>query len=228
MAGPTTEHELDGDDAAGPGEVHPGTAGTHLSALPVSPTTRGLLLVVGGVLGFSAAFTLTVDRFKLAVDPDFVPGCDVNPFISCGKVMATAEAEVFGFPNPLIGIAAFAVSVLLGVLVLARTPLPRFVERGYLLGIALGAVFVGWLVGQALYDIHALCPWCMVVWAVVIPTFWTHLADALDRGLLPVPAALRPLARTVVDYRVLLVLLTYAAVLAMVVQAFWAAWLTLL
>lgn len=223
MAGPTTEPELDGDELDGD---DPG--GTHLSALPVSPTTRGLLLVVGGLAGLYAAFTLTVDKFKLAADPDFVPGCDVNPFISCGKVMGTAEAEVFGFPNSLIGIAAFAVSVLVGVLVLTRTPLPRLVERGYLLGITLGAVFVGWLVSQALYDIHALCPWCMVVWAVVVPTFWTHVADALDRGLLPVPAALRPLARTVVDFRGLLIVLTYAALVAMVLQAFWSAWLTLL
>lgn len=223
MAGTTAEHELDGDD---PDDLLDGP-GQHLSALPVSSTTRGLLLVVGGVLGFYAAFALTVDKIKLAANADFVPGCDVNAFISCGQVMGTPEAEVFGFPNSIIGIAAFAVSTLLGVLVLARTPLPRFVERGYLLGITAGAVFVGWLVSQALYDIHVLCPWCMVVWAVVIPTFWTHVADGLDRGLIPVPPALRPVARTVVDFRVLLVLLTYAAVAAMVLQAFWSAFMTL-
>lgn len=225
MAGTTAEHELDGDE---PDDLLDGSGDGHLSALPVSSTARGLLLVVGGVLGFYAAFALTLDKFKLAADPTFVPGCDVNAFISCGQVMGTPEAAVFGFPNSLIGVAAFAVSTLLGVLVLARTPLPRFVERGYLLGITAGAVFVGWLISQALYDIHVLCPWCMVVWAVVVPTFWTHLADALDRGLLPVPAALRPVARTVVDYRVLLIVLTYGAVVAMVVQAFWTAWLSLL
>ena len=200
----------------------------HLSALPVSPRTRGLLLVLGGVLGFVAAFTLTVERIRLLQDPAYVPSCSFNPVLSCGSVMQTHQAAVFGFPNPLLGIAAFAVSVTLGVLVLSRTALPRWVERGYLLGITLGAVFVGWLVVQSLYSIHALCPYCMVVWAVVIPTFWTHLADGLDRGLVPVPAALRGAARTVVDYRGLLVVLSYAAVLAMVATKFWSYWSTLL
>src|SRR3712207_6860130 len=46
-------------------------------------------------------------------------------------------------------------------------------------GITLGVVFVGWLITQSLYSIHALCPYCVVVWAVVIPTFWTSLADGL-------------------------------------------------
>ena len=200
----------------------------HLSALPVSPRTRGLLLVLGGVLGFVAAFTLTVERIRLLQDPAYVPSCSFNPVLSCGSVMQTEQAAVFGYPNPLLGIAAFAVSVTLGVLVLSRTALPRWVERGYLLGITLGMVFVGWLVVQSLYSIHALCPYCVVVWAVVIPTFWTHLADGLDRGLVPVPAALRGAARTVVDYRGLLVVLSYAAVLAMVATKFWSYWSTLL
>jgi len=67
----------------------------------------------------------------------------------------------------------------------------------------------------------------MVVWTVVIPTFWTHLADGLDRGLVPVPRALRGIARTVVDFRGLLIVLTYAAVVAMVLTKFWSYWSTL-
>jgi hypothetical protein len=101
------------------------------------------------------------------------------------------------------------------------------VERGYLLGITLGTVFVGWLISQSLYSIHALCPYCMVVWAVVIPTFWITVADGLDRGLVPVPAGLRGAARTVVDFRGLLIVLTYAAVVAMVLTKFWSYWSSL-
>ena len=200
----------------------------HLSALPVPPRRRGLLLVVGGVLGFVAAFTLTVERIQLLLDPSYVPSCSINPVLSCGSVMVTEQARVFGFPNPLIGIAAFAVSLTLGLLLVSGTRLPRWVERGYLLGITLGMVFVGWLVAQSLYSIHALCPYCMVVWAVVVPTFWTSLAYALDRGLLPVPRVLRGPARAVVEYRLLLVVLTFAAVVAMAGVQFWSYWSTLL
>jgi len=200
----------------------------HLSALPVRSGTRGLLLVLGGILGFVAAFTLTIERIKLAENPDYVPSCSFNPILSCGNVMQTDQAAVFGFPNPLIGIAAFAVSLFLGVLVLSKVALPRWIERGYLVGITLGMVFIGWLISQSLYSIHALCPYCMVVWTVVIPTFWTHVADGLDRGLIPVPTALRGAARTVVDYRALLIVLTYAAVVVMVLTKFWFYWSSLI
>ncbi|WP_369053695.1 vitamin K epoxide reductase family protein [Kineococcus terrestris] len=200
----------------------------HLSALPVTPRARGLLMTVSGLVGLVAAFTLTVERIRLALDPSYVPSCSFNPVLSCGSVMVTEQARVFGFPNPLIGIAAFTVTTTLGVLLLSRVALPRWVERGHLLGVSLGAVFVAWLISQSLWSIRALCPYCVVVWAVVVPLFWTSLADALDRSLLPVPAALRPLARAVVDYRLLLVLLTYLAVAAAVGQAFWAYWSSLL
>lgn len=226
MAGTTDRVEQfeDGEDFEDFEDVPAG----RLSAMPVSSRTRGLLLVLGGILGFVAAFTLTVERIKLAENPDYVPSCSFNPILSCGNVMQTDQAAVFGFPNPLMGIAAFAISLTLGVLVLSRTVLPRWVERGYLLGITLGMVFIGWLISQSLYSIHALCPYCMVVWAVVIPTFWTHVADGLDRGLVPVPAALRGVARTVVDYRALLIVLSYVAVVAMVGTKFWSYWSTLL
>ncbi|MFB9375502.1 vitamin K epoxide reductase family protein [Kineococcus gynurae] len=204
----------------------PGTEG--LSALPVSQRARAWLLSVGGLVGFVAAFVLTVERFKLAENPSYVPSCSINPVLSCGSVMATPQAALFGFPNPLIGIAAFAVSTTLGVLLLAGVRLPRSVELGHLVGITLGTVFIGWLITQSLYEIGALCPYCMVVWAVMIATFWTALADALDRRVLPVPETLAPVARAVVEFRVLLTVLSYVAVVAMIGVRFWSYWSGLL
>jgi len=215
------------DDALDEGFDDRPAAG-HLSALPVSTRARGLLLTIGGLVGFVSAFTLTVERFKLAEDPGYVPSCSINPVLSCGSVMKTAQAAVFGFPNPLMGIAAFSVMTLLGLLVLSGTPLPRWIERGFQLGITLGAVFVGWLVSQSVYSIHALCPYCMVVWTVVVATFWTTTADSLDRGLLPVPGPLRAAARTLVEFRVLAAVLTCALIVALVGVEFWGYWSTLL
>lgn len=205
----------------------PRAAEGHLSADPVPPRRLGLLLAVGGVIGFLAAFTLTVERFKLAADPAYKPSCDINPFISCGSVMSQPQAALFGFPNPLLGIAAFAVATTLGVLLLSGTPLPRWVRAGWQVGITLGFIFISWLVMQSLYSIQALCPWCMVVWAVVIPLFWVTTADSLDRGVVPVPAGARRAVATLVEYRLVLVVLTYLAVVVMVAQAFWSKWLAL-
>ncbi|MFD3680550.1 vitamin K epoxide reductase family protein [Streptomyces sp. NPDC058613] len=55
-------------------------------------------------------------------------------------------------------------------------------------------LLVGGLIGTCLYVIGALCPWCMAVWAVMIPLFWyvtRHLAQpgsmlrAVPHGLVP-------------------------------------------
>ena len=83
--------------------------------------------------------------------------------------MITPQASVFGFPNSLIGIVAFTVVLVTGVLAIAKVDLPRWYWVGLAIGTLLGTVFVHWLAWQSLYSIGALCPYCMVVWAVTIP-----------------------------------------------------------
>ncbi|PPK98722.1 putative membrane protein [Kineococcus xinjiangensis] len=200
----------------------------HLSDLPVPPRRLGLLLALAGALGLAAALVLSVERYRLLLDPAHVPSCSLNPVLACGAVMTQPQAAVLGFPNPFLGLMAFPVPLTLGVLLLAGTPLPRWVRLGFWVGTAAATAFTAWLVVQSVFVIRALCPYCMLVWAVMVPLFWISTADALDRGVLPVPAALRPLARTLVDYRLLLVALTCAALLGVVGVEFWSYWRTLL
>ncbi|WP_442816071.1 vitamin K epoxide reductase family protein [Streptosporangium sp. NBC_01810] len=75
--------------------------------------------MAGGALGLSAAFTLSVEKIALLKDPAYVPTCSINPILSCGSVMITPQAEVFGFPNPLLGIAGFAIVTTTGAGLLA-------------------------------------------------------------------------------------------------------------
>ena len=59
--------------------------------------TLGWLLLVGGLLGLAAAFVLAVEKYALLADPAYVPTCSLNPVLSCGSVMSSLQAEVFGF-----------------------------------------------------------------------------------------------------------------------------------
>jgi uncharacterized membrane protein len=139
---------------AGPGSVRPASA---------------WWVLIAGVAGLVAASTLTIEKIKILQDPSYVPSCSINPVLSCGSVMATWQAEVFGFPNPLIGMVAFTVVIVTGVLATANVALPRWYWAGLAVGTLLGVGFVHWLIFQSLYRIGALCPYCMVVWAVTIP-----------------------------------------------------------
>lgn len=146
--------------------------------------TTAVIMVVGGALGLIAAFELTLEKVRVLADPNYVPGCDLNPVLSCGSVIITPQAEVFGFPNPVMGLIGFSVVVTLGVLLLARVTLPRWIWVGLNIGALAGFGFVQWLVWQSLYSIGALCPWCMVVWTVTAPIFVWVTASNLAAGRL--------------------------------------------
>lgn len=154
----------------------------------------GWILTVTGLGGALAAFVLMVEKVALLKDPSYTPSCSINPILSCGSIMTTAQAEVFGFPNPLIGVAAFPVVAATGVAVLAGARLPRWWWLSLQAGALFGIVFVHWLVVQSLYRIGALCPYCMVVWVLMIVLFCYLTLHNADRGHLPVPGRIvRPL-----------------------------------
>ena len=184
----------------------------------------GWLLTVGGAIGFVAAFVLMVEKIQILIDPSYVPSCSINPVLSCGSIMVTDQASAFGFPNPLIGVAGFPIVIATGVLVLARVALPRWWWAGLQAGAGLALVFMGWLAFQSLYRIGALCPYCMVVWAVVIAIFWALLASNVDRGVIGRGGAV---SQAVSDYAVLFATLTYLVVIVAIGLRFSDYWLSL-
>ncbi|QSB14715.1 vitamin K epoxide reductase family protein [Natronosporangium hydrolyticum] len=188
----------------------------------------GWVLTLGGLIGLVAAGALTVEKMALLADPAYQPTCSINPVLSCGSVMMTPQAEVFGFANPLIGVAGFPVVVTLGVAVLAGLRLPRWIWLGLQAGVTFGVVFVHWLIYQSLYPIGALCPYCMVVWVAMIAVFWYVTLYNLRQRNLPVPAALAGVADTLVRNHSFLLLLWYLAIGALIGVEFWDYWRTLL
>ena len=183
------------------------------------------LLVVGGLVGFVAAFVLLVEKLRLLEDPTYIPSCSLNPVLSCGTIMKTGEAEVLGFPNPMMGIPAFAVVITTGVALLAGARLSRWYWLGLQAGCTAGIGFVGWLVFQSLYDIGALCPYCMVVWAVTIPLTYYVTLHNVQSGVLRAPDAV---VRVMTDYQVLLVALVYLTIVGLALERFWYYWRTLI
>lgn len=194
------------------------------SAYDMSLRPYGVGLVVLGALGLAAAFTLTVDKVRILADPSFTPSCDLNPIVSCGSVMLSEQAEVFGFPNPLLGLIGFAAVVTLGAVMALGTTLPRLVHVALALGSLAGLLLVHWLAYQTLYEIGALCPWCLVVWVVTIPTaVWSTLVAA-GAGTSRAPGVVERLW----NVRFLLVLAWYLVLGGAILERFWDFWVTLL
>lgn len=213
------------------------TPGTPPPTAPVDGAERGTrepsralawLLLVTGLVGVVASAALLVDRILVAEDPSYVPSCSFNPVLSCGSVMTSAQAEVLGFPSPILGLAAFPVVVATGAGLLAGARYARWYWLGLQLGVTLAAVFVGWLVFQSLYRIGALCPYCMVVWAAVFPLFWYVTRHSLESGVLGERLAGSGLTRTLRAYSFVVVPLALLVVAGLALERFWDYWVTLL
>ena len=151
-------------------------------AAPVRGAAFGWLLLTLGSIGVTMAAVLLIEKVRILEDPSYVPSCSINPILSCGSIMTTPQAEAFGFPNPVIGIAGFTVVATAGAGVIAGARFARWFWLALLAGSAAGVLFVHWLAFQSLYRIGALCPYCMVVWVVMIAVFWytmLHVAGPL-------------------------------------------------
>ena len=179
------------------------------------------ILIIGGIIGLVAAIELIIQKISVLSDPNFVPNCDINPILSCGSVINTEQASLFGFPNPVLGVIGFTIVIMFGALLFAGVELPRSMWLGLNLGALAGMFFVVWLVGQSLYVIGALCPWCMVVWAVTIPIFWQVTTDNLAAKRLNLG---KSLSEIIVALKWILIASSYLIIMALIFirwQDFW-------
>lgn len=196
--------------------VAPGDAGTPKAAPVSSSRQTGAVLLAGGLVGAAAALVLLIEKFALLARPDYLPSCSIDAVLSCGSIMQTAQSEVLGFPNPIIGLATFPVVAAMGALLLGRTALPTWCWLALQGGATAAVAFVGWLIAQSVAVIGALCPYCMAVWAATIAVFWFVTAENLDRGHL----VAGPPGRLIARHPGAATVVSYVLVLAIVVASF--------
>ncbi|MEU2354678.1 vitamin K epoxide reductase family protein [Streptomyces misionensis] len=183
------------------------------------------LLILTGALGILASYVITVDKIQLVQDPHFSPSCDLSPVLSCADVMRSDQASVFGFPNPLLGLAAYPVVVTIGCALLAGARFRRWFWLGLNAGTLFGAGFCMWLMSQALYEIGALCLWCCLAWAATIAMFWYTTAHNLTHGVLRAP---RAVVAGVLEFHWAVPLTWYLAIVMLIATRWWDYWRSLL
>jgi uncharacterized membrane protein len=215
----TTDHALAADSTveSGPG---PDTRRRWTDVVGSPSLAYTLLLVVGSALGLIASFTLTVDRIRLLKDANTELSCNYNSIVNCGSVMTSPQGEAFGFANPIIGLAAFGGLLVLGIGLLGGARYARWMWAGLTIGTVFGISFVGWLSYQAIFHIGRLCPWCMLVWAVMIPVFVATALYTLS-DVLPVPAGVRRVSRFLRQWQALCMLLLYAVIATAIATNNW-------
>ena len=180
-----------------------------------------LILVILSVIGLIASFILTVEKINLLKYPSSPLSCNLNPIVSCGSVIESGQAEAFGFTNSLIGLAGFSVIITIGVGMLAGAKYKKWFWLGLQAGTILGVIFAHWLFYQSVYVIQALCPFCIVVWAVVIGLFVYTTSFNFAEGNIKTPKQLSSAIKWLTHNAWFIVALWYLAIIVAILTNFW-------
>ena len=126
------------------------TNGTKKPTLPkiLSIKWFSVLLIIVGIVGIVASVQLTIDKIHVLKDPSFDPACNINPIFSCGSVMKTAQAEIRGVPNTLVGLATFPILITIGAVMLFGARMNRRFWQLFQLGVLGGLGMVIYLFFQ--------------------------------------------------------------------------------
>ena len=181
------------------------------------PIGMGLFLVLASTIGFFAAFRLTVDKVTTIIDPTAPLSCNASPLVTCGVNLGSWQGAVFGFPNPLLGVGGWIAPMAVGIMLLAGIRFARWFWIALNIGITGALALIIWLIYQSIFTLGTLCPWCMVTWAVVIPTFWVVTLYNLKSGNVPLPDRARRLAASAFTWIPLITLVCYV-IIAMIAQ----------
>lgn len=186
-----------------------------------------ILLVVAGLIGLVASFILTTEKIQLLKNPNAQLSCNINPIISCGSVIQSKQAEAFGFANPFIGLVGFAVLITIGMGMFAGAKYKRWFWLGLEAGAVFGVVFIHWLFYQAVYNIEALCPFCMVVWAITIAIFVYVTFYNINKNNIVMPKTLMPVLKIADKYSWAIVIGWWMILGGLILNQFWYYWKTI-
>ncbi|RZU54316.1 putative membrane protein [Krasilnikovia cinnamomea] len=164
-------------------------------------------MLFSACLSLLASFVLSIDAVRLAENPNRSLSCDINAVISCGTVATSWQAQLFGFPNAFLGLVAEPVVITIAVASLAGVRFPRGFMFAAQIVYTLGVIFAYWLFYEAVVNIGALCPWCLLVTVSTTLVFatLTHVNVRDDNLYLPARAQQAAARFIDADYDVLVV-----------------------
>lgn len=166
----------------------------------------GWVLLIAGIVGAFASFQLLLGEWELAENPGASLACDVNAVLACSTFLTSWEGSILGFSNSYVGIAGFGAMALFGIYVIIKKSLPREMWTALAAAAGVGLLALLWFQYTSFISSGTLCPWCLVIWAALIP-FITQTAGQVHANLTD--------GRSVVwRFRWLIVIVWYIAIAA--------------
>jgi uncharacterized membrane protein len=183
------------------------------------------LYIVCGTVSLIFSWITMLEKLAFSVDVNHDAICNIDSVIHCGTVMSSPQAAIFGFPNPFIGLIGFAVVIVIGFAVLAGAKFKKWFWQGAQIGMTFAMIFVYWLYYEAVFEISALCIYCIIVWFATIPLFWyTTLYNLKERNI-PLRGVSTQFSRRLSG---IILSLMYLVIIIPIIYRFWDHWAYLL
>jgi len=126
------------------------------------------IITIGAVIGFTASFLQMLEKITLLKNAHAVLTCNFGSVFNCSNILNAHQSSVFGFPNSLLCISFFAVTLSIGLAgwtgSLINTKLRLIFE-------ALALFFVGfgfWYFWQSIFNIGSICIYCLFCYGGVL------------------------------------------------------------
>ncbi|WP_417508885.1 vitamin K epoxide reductase family protein [Microbacterium sp.] len=174
-------------------------------------TGTAVFWIAAGFIAWVVSFLLYLEYVGQLTDAPPLVSCDINPIVTCGPNLLSPAGNLLGFTNAIIGMVAFVGPILVGIGALAAPGGMRaWYWRIYAVCVLGGCALVHFFAYRSVFEFGSLCPWCMVIWFVTIPLFWSVIAWSLRAGVWG--QSLRGAGAFIGRWMVLIVVLDYAVI----------------
>lgn len=164
--------------------------------------------IVTGVIAWCVSFVLYLEYIGQLTGKGLPLSCSISPFITCGPNLLSPAGNLLGFTNAIIGMVMFVGPVLAGIGALAvRGGMRAWYWRTYSVFVLGGFALVHFFAYRSIFEFGSLCPWCMIIWLMTIPLFWSVAGWTLGAGVWG--GALRRTGAFIASWAVLIVVLDY-------------------
>jgi uncharacterized membrane protein len=181
------------------------------------------LIVMFATFGFIAAFTLSVDKIYILMNPNESLPCNVNQIFNCGTVMRSAYASVYGIPWSFFGVAGYPAVGLFGLFMLERSKISRWLAVLVTLGSFVAFTLSSYFIWLSAYVIGVFCPWCLLSAISSTAAFFLILTLNLKENNynLPENRAIYFQKKIKAGWNVLLTVIWYLGMVAFAYFPFW-------
>jgi len=146
-----------------------------------------LTIIVFSITGIAASLILSIEYLTLLKDSGTKLSCDLSSIVSCSSVMKSSEANIFGFPNPYIGLISYSIFLTFGVLMLLNDSFPKFLKRLALIGSFVGFAFSYFLLFASVFKLNKICPYCILSCVSATNIFFAMVIFSLNQELIGIP-----------------------------------------